>query len=240
MKNIIYFIIFLSVGFCGVAQDGKVIRDGNAVPRDVKGFHAIEVSGGIDLYLSQGPEEAVAVSASDAEYRDRMRTVVSDGVLRIYMDNKPFNWGNWGNRHLKAYVSCKVVDYLRASGGSDVYIQDILKSDKLKMELSGGSDLKGKVTIGELTVHQSGGSDSRVSGTAGQLFVHTSGGSDYHGYELIAEYCQVETSGGSDAYVFVNKELVARASGGSDVHYKGGGVVKEKHTSGAGSVVHVN
>ena len=43
----------------------KVVNDPNAEKREVKGFHAIEVGGGIDLYLSQG-NEAVAVSASEA------------------------------------------------------------------------------------------------------------------------------------------------------------------------------
>ena len=46
----------------------------------------------------------------------------------------------------------------------------------------------------------------------------------------------MEASGGSDAFLTVNKELVATASGGSDVHYRGSGVVKESHASGSGSI----
>jgi hypothetical protein len=236
MKNIYFLLVLTFVSFFAAAQDGKVINDKNAQTRNVRGFHAIEVSGGIDLYLTQGGEEAVAVSAAETEWRDRIRTEVTDGVLRIYMDNKNFRWGNWGNRHLKAYVSCKVLDQLNASGGSDVYLQEAIRSDKLKLELSGGSDLSGKMVIGELSVYQSGGSDTHVSGSAARLFVHTSGGSDYHGYDLAADNCKVEASGGSDAYLTVNKELTASATGGSDVHYRGTGVVRESHASGSGSV----
>lgn len=217
------------------AQGDKVINDHNAQTRSVRGFHAIEISSGIDLYLSQGNEEAVAVSAAEGEWRDRIRTVVADGVLRIYIENNGFHW-NFGNRHLRAYVSCKVLDGIRASGGSDVYMKDAIHSDKLKLDLSGGSDLTGKLLIGDLSIHQSGGSDARVSGTASVLYVHASGGSDYHGYELAADNCRVEVSGGSDAFLTVNKELSASASGGSDVHYRGAGVVKESHASGAGSI----
>lgn len=236
MKNIFFLSVFSIVCLFATAQDNKVINDKNAQKRDVRGFHDVEISGGVDLYLTQSGEDAVAVSASDPEVRDRIRTEVSDGVLRIYLDNKGFHWGNMSNSHMKAYVSCKVLTHLNASGGSDVYLQGVIKADNLKLDLSGGSDLNGKLVIGELSIYQSGGSDSHVSGSANRLFVHASGGSDYHGYDLASDNCKVEVSGGSDAYLTVNKELIASASGGSDVHYKGNGVVRESHASGSGSI----
>ena len=241
MKKALLLTLFAFAGLFSFAQDGKVINDRNAQKRNVQGFHGIHISSGIDLYLSQGNEEAVAVSGADPEWRDRIITRVENGTLHIYLENNGFswrNWGHWGSRHLRAYVSCKVIDQLSASGGSDVYIQDALHSDKLDMHLSGGSDLRGKMTVGDLSITQSGGADSYVSGSAGTLFIHVSGGSDYHGYELTADNCQVEVSGGSDAYLTVNKELTAHASGGGDIHYKGSGRVRESHASGGGSISH--
>jgi hypothetical protein len=238
MKNALLITLFACTILPAFAQDGKVINDKNAQKRNVQGFHGIHISSGIDLYLSQGNEEAVAVSATDPETRDRIVTEVHDGELHIFMENHGFHWGDWNHRHLKAYVSCKVLDELTASGGSDVYLQDAIHGDRLRMNLSGGSDLRGKMTVGELTITQSGGSDSYVSGTAATLYVHTSGGSDYHGYDLAADDGHVEASGGSDAYLTVNKGLTVHASGGSDVHYKGNAVVRESHTSGGGSLSH--
>jgi hypothetical protein len=220
------------------AQERKVINDKNAQKRPAEGFHGIQISAGIDLYLSQGNEEAVAVSAADLDVRDHIKVDVVDGILRIYMDEHGFHYGHWGNQHLKAYVSCKTIDLLHAAGGSDVYFEDPIHSDRLKMNLSGGSDLHGKMIIGELSITQSGGSDSYISGSANTLIVHTSGGSDYHGYDLTADDCHVDVSGGSDAYLTVNKELTASASGGSDVHYKGNGVVRSSSASGSGSISH--
>jgi Putative auto-transporter adhesin, head GIN domain len=236
MKNILLFATISLASLACFGQNNKVINDPNAQKRSVQGFHAIEISSGIDLYLDQSNEEAVAVSASDPEYRDKIKTEVDNGVLRIYLDNKGAHWNWGGNKKLKAYVSCKVIDDLHASGGSDVYIQDPIKSEKLNIDLSGGSDLHGKMVIGDLTVHQSGGSDAFVSGSAGRLTVHASGGSDFHGYDLPADDCRADASGGSDIYMVVNKQLDANASGGSDVHYKGNGVVRESHSSGGGGV----
>jgi len=236
MKNTILLTALSLFTLSSIAQTPQLIDDRNAQKRNVQGFHAIEISSGIDLYLSQGSEEAVAVSASDPDARDRIITEVSGGVLHIYVDNRSFNWGFWRNKHMKAYVSCRLMDQLSASGGSDVFIQDAIHSENLKMHLSGGSDLRGKLNIGDLVISQSGGADVYVSGSARTLNIHTSGGSDYHGYDLAADNCQVEASGGSDAYVFVNKELSAHASGGSDIHYKGNAVLRESHASGAGSI----
>jgi hypothetical protein len=219
-----------------VAQQGKVINDRNAQKRDVRGFHGIEIGGGIDLYLSQGTEEAVAVSAADPADRDLIRTDVDNGVLKIHMDRSAFSGIHWGNRHLKAYVSCKDLDKLHASGGSDVYIQDIIKSGQLSVDLSGGSDLRGKLNVQRLSVYQSGGADSYIDGTAGELHIEASGGSDFHGYDLQADNCDVHASGGSDVHVNVNKELRINTSGGSDVYYKGNGMIRESHTSGGGEV----
>src|ERR1700759_2385372 len=99
MKNIFFLSVFSFVCLFAIAQDNKVINDKNAQKRDVRSFHDVEISGGVDLYLTQSGEDAVAVSASDPEVRDRIRTEVSDGVLRIYLDNKGFHWGNMSNSH---------------------------------------------------------------------------------------------------------------------------------------------
>jgi len=234
MNKIILAAAFLFASVFAYAQNSKVINDPNAQVRNIKGFHAIRVSHGIDLYLSQG-DEAVAISASDADTRNRIITEVENGVLKIYMENKGMHW-DWGNKKMKAYVSCKMLDDLDASGGSDVYTESTIKQEKLTIHLSGGSDLKGKVEVNDLSLHQSGGSDVNISGTVSNLKIDASGGSDFHGYDLASDVCDIEASGGSDMHITVNKELSVSASGGSDVYYKGSGVIKNMHSSGSSSI----
>lgn len=236
MKNTLLLVVASMLSLLAFSQN-DVIDDKNADKRNVTGFHAIQISGGIDLYFSQG-SDAVAVSATNTSDRDRIETEVSGGVLKIYMKKDGLHWNVRGDRKLRAYVSCKVLDALEASGGSDVYIKDILKSDRLNMNLSGGSDLKGKVAIGSLSITQSGGSDSYIGGTASKLSVNASGGSDFHGYDLSAEECDVVASGGSDIHITANKGLSVNASGGSDVSYKGSAVIRNQHSSGSSSINH--
>jgi hypothetical protein len=223
--------ILLLISLMGFAQE-KVIYDPNVIKRAIGSFQAITVSDGIDLYLSQGGEEVLAVSANEISHRDRIKTVVENGVLKIYLEK---GW-NWKFKKLRAYVSVKEISNLRASGGSDIVVKDSLRSDKLNIVLSGGSDFSGRVTANFLTVEQSGGSDMNIKGNVVNAKVGASGGSDFRGYELIAENAILQTSGGSDASITVIKEMAATASGGSDVNYKGNPVVKYRSASGGGSI----
>ena len=228
MKKLLFSL--LVTGLITTASAQKTINDANAEKRNVSGFHAIEVGGGIDLYLSQG-EEAVAVSASKNEYRARIKTEVKNGVLKIWYEWNSNLRFDWSNHKLKAYVSFKDIDRLEGSGGSDISIDGSIKVAKLALEISGGSDFDGKVETSELEIQASGGSDVRISGKATRLTIDASGGSDFKGYDLASDICNVEASGGSDIQVTVNKELSANASGGSDVYYKGTGLIRDLKTS---------
>src|SRR6185503_11020599 len=177
------FSLLVVLGLIVTASAQKTVNDANAEKRNASGFHAIEVSGGIDLYLSQG-EEAVAVSASKTDYRDKIITEVKDGVLKIWFDWKNSSKFNWDNHKLKAYVSVKNLDKLHASGGSDIDIDGTLKTTKLDMNISGGSDFNGKVESDDLVIEASGGSDVDISGKAARLTIDVSGGSDFKGYDL--------------------------------------------------------
>ncbi|RYY38917.1 MAG: DUF2807 domain-containing protein [Chitinophagaceae bacterium] len=234
MKKI-FFAALLVLGLGASAQ--KTIHDDMAQVRTVTSFHGIRVQAGIDLYLSEG-EPAVAVSGRTTEFRERIRTTVENGILRIWYETSGGGGVVWGNgRNLKAYVSAKMLDQLSASGGSDVYVDGTLRAQSLRLDLSGGSDFKGAVAVqADLQADLSGGSDANITGTAASLKVSASGGSDFKGLGLTVETCTAEASGGSDVDVTVNREIRARASGGSDVHYRGAATLTESHKSGGSDI----
>jgi hypothetical protein len=235
MKKLVLLFIAFSMAAGSFAQD-KAVNDPNAQKRSVSGFRAISVSGGIDLFLTQSSEEAVAVSASKEEYVNKIKTVVENGVLKMYYDSDNwFSWG-WSSRKLKAYVSVKTLEGLTGSGGSDILVSGQLNVAALDLDLSGGSDFRGTINATSLDLDLSGGSDANISGRTGSLVVDASGGSDVNAFGLSADTCVATCSGGSDINVTVNKELSASASGGSDVHYRGNATIKKNSSSGGGSV----
>ena len=235
MKKIFSILLFVCPVYL-FAQDKTVINDKNAEPRNVKGFHAIKVSDGIDLYISYG-DEAAAVSASEIRYRDRIKIEVENGVLKIWYDRDELNKIMFTNkRNLRAYVSYKELDAITASAGSDVLVDGVIKGNSLSLKISSGSDFKGNVEVNELTVDQSSGSDIKIGGKTNTVTIEASSGSDFNGYDLTTDKCIARCSSGSDINITVNKELQAKASSGSDIHYKGNADVINVTKSSGGSV----
>jgi hypothetical protein len=232
-----FLLLLVSAAFVMSVQAQKTINDPNAEVRNVGSFHAIRVSNAIDLYISQSGSEAVAVSASDERYRNRIKTEVDNGVLKIWFDHDN-DWKLWntGNKKLKAYVSVRELERLTASGACDVMIDGVLRSNSLNINLSGASDLKGNIEVSTLNIDQSGASDVTISGRTGSLKIEVSGASSFRGFDLATENCQARASGASDIKITVTKELNAKASGASSIQYKGNAVIRELHSSGASSV----
>lgn len=231
MKKITILLVALVTTLVMRAQQ---TNDPNAEIRKAENYHGISISNAFDVYLTQGNEEAVAVSASETKFRDRIKVEVKDGILKIWYDSQG-KWGR-GNKKLKAYISFKSIDKLNVSGACDVFISGTLKAGKLSVNLSGASDIKGKLEVDDLRADLSGASDMNVTGTVRELDIEASGASNFRGFDLVTDMCNARASGASDIRVTVNKELSAHASGASDVQYKGSGVIRDIKTSGASSV----
>jgi hypothetical protein len=235
-KVLVFFVGCLLV--LSVRAQQTVIQDPNAELRPVKGYHGIRVSSAINLYLSQGQEEKVVVSAKDIKMRDKIITEVVDGILIIRVEGS-WKWWHMGNSKLKAYVSYTTLDEITASGASDVYVDGVITGDKLTLDLSGASDFKGAVKVNALSLEQSGASDSHITGqVSGTATIRSSGASDVKGYDLVIEECSAHASGASDIRITVNKQIDADATGASSIYFKGAGVLRESHSSGASNVGH--
>ncbi len=229
-------LILLLISVLSISVFAQNINDPNAIVREAKNFHGISVSNAFDVYLVQSNEEAVAVSAATEKDREMIKVEVKNGILYVGLQNKGWKW-NSGKKNMKAYISFKNIDQLTISGACDVYIGGTLKAASLAINQSGASDLKeGKLDVEKLTIELSGASDMKITGRAGQVSIDASGASSFKGYDLATDICNIKASGASDIKITVNKELSANASGASDIHYKGEGVVRDLRSSGSSSV----
>jgi Putative auto-transporter adhesin, head GIN domain len=230
MKSLL--LLFTTV-ILSVVSFAQQINDANAEVREAKNYRGIAVSNAFDVYLSQGNEEAVAVSAVSIKERENITVVVKDGILHIGL-----NKGKWngGNKRLKAYISFKEIERLDVSGACNVYMSGTLKANILSINQSGASDLKIKLQVNKLSIDLSGASDMVVTGSALQLSIEASGASKCKAFDLATDICNARASGASDIRITVNKELSAEASGASDVKYKGEGVIRDIKSSGSSKV----
>jgi hypothetical protein len=239
MKRIIMIAALLFTSIAAVKAQ-EVVYDANAEVRPAGKFSAIEVSGTISLYLSQGNETAVAVSAGEEKYNNKIKTEVKNGVLKISVDAGVWNGFSWSNRKLKAYVSVPEVNRLDVSGASYINISGSLKASSLNLSVSGASEIKGDVQLKSLKADLSGASVIRLTGTAENASIDASGAARANIFELKVDNGNVEASGASHIAITVNKELNASASGGSSIQYKGDAVAKTTNASAGASIKNKN
>ena len=234
MKKIVLFLAACCFVFITNAQNDIVV-DANASVRIVAGqFDAIKVSGGIDLYLSQADNVAIAVSASNENFKEGIKTIIEDGTLKIFYKGE--NSWRKKDRKMRVYVSFKDIKKLEASGACDVIVTGSISTPTLAIQMSGACDFSGNIKADVLKLNLTGASDAKISGTAATAFIESSGASDVKAYDLVTNICKVNVSGASDVFITVNTELTASATGASDINYKGNALIKEMHSSGASSV----
>jgi hypothetical protein len=213
----------------------NLVYDENAQVRKVSNFHSVSVGSGIRLFLSQGKEQAVAVSAEDSKFTEKIITEVKDGILKIRVENKM--WNGWrGDKKLKAYVTVTQLNYLDVSGGSVAKLADEISVTTLDADVSGGSIVEGKLKGNSFKVDLSGGSIATLDGSFDNASIEASGGSIFKDFSLAVNTCNVDASGGSIINISINKELKADASGGSIINYKGNGVISSVDASGGSSI----
>lgn len=237
MKKLTVSLILAFLATALWAQNEKsVVVDANAEVRKVSGFNKVEVSGAIDLYISQGTEEAAAVSATSDEIRSRIKTEVRGGTLYISLDGKGLNWKLWSNNKMKAYITFVNLNGIEASGACNVRTSGKIKSSNLTLEMSGASDFNGELEVDKLRVDASGASNYKLIGTATVASMDATGACNIKAYDLKTEQCKATASGASNIWLTVQKELNANASGGSNILYKGEGLIRNISSSGGASV----
>jgi hypothetical protein len=132
--------LFAACCFVFIAEaQNDIVVDANASVRNLTGqFDAIKVSGGIDLYLSQADNVAIAVIAGNENYKEGIKTVIEDGTLKIFYKGE----NSWRKKDRKMrYVSFK--DIKLGIGACDVIFTVSVLFTAIQM--SGACDFSGSV-----------------------------------------------------------------------------------------------
>lgn len=211
----------------GVKGNGNVTTTNREIHGD---FNAIEVSRGLDVYLTQGESSTVKVQA-DENLQDIIRTEIENGVLIIYAED---NISSAASK--KVMVNFKTIERISTSSGSDLISTNLITAETLKIETSSGSDVELDVDVKNLICESSSGSDIKLSGTTNTFRAEASSGSDIKAAKLKAVKTRAEANSGSDITVNTSEELTAYANSGGDIKYYGNPDKVEKNDGPSGSV----
>jgi len=223
MQKVFFSLLLIIAGFTVNAQN--VVHDENAQVRTVASFSKIEISSAINLYLSQGTTQGVAVSSEDPNAISKIRTEVKNDVLKIYVENGAWNGWNWGNKHLRAYVTFTTLEKLDASGACSVELTDPITVGNFNLELSGASNMKGTITGQDINFELSGASNAKINFTANAFAISQSGASNFKG-NMTSEKADFDLTGASVTEVEgTTASLIISAGGASN--FKGNDLTAE-------------
>lgn len=236
MKKI-FSAFFLLFSLSAFAQDNKELDNGYTQKRVIMGsFNAIEVTDGIDLFLTQGTADSLMISAADEKYFARFKTDVINGTLKIYYESKGIKWVSGEKGRFKAYLTFKSLEKLMASSGSTVNLKNKLELGDLDLQITSGAVFNGGINAKLINVAQNSGAVVNISGKADKMVIVISSGGMFKGYELAVDNCIATSSSGANVQITINKELTATVSSGGGIHYKGDALIRDISKKSGGVV----
>ncbi|QNM86954.1 DUF2807 domain-containing protein [Polaribacter pectinis] len=238
MKNSITKIIailFVASVFssCGVDMFNRVNGNRNVVTEERKAsdnFTGIKVSTGIDLYITQGSKNKITIEA-DENLHDIIRTDIEDGVLKIYSEKNI-----WKAKARKVYVTITNLDLLKATSGSDVYSENVIKTDEISISATSGADIRIAVDAVSVETSSTSGADIKISGTTTNHASSATSGASIEAYDLESKNTIAKATSGADINIYASVNLEAKATSGGDIDFRGNPKKINKKSTSGGSV----
>jgi hypothetical protein len=218
IKFISLVIVSLALNACqfnsftfnkGVRGNGVVVTEERSF--NDESFNRIEVSTGINLFLTQSDSPSISVQA-DENIQELIITKVENGTLKIFMDKSTHHVSS-----KKVVVNFITIDQVKASSGSEVFSTNTLKIPSLDLSSSSGSEIELTVETTHITSSSSSGSQLKLEGKTKEFVGNASSGSQLNASKLTAQFCEVKASSGADLSVKCLEEFDANASSGANI-----------------------
>lgn len=211
----------------GLEGNGNVITQERKISTD---FNAIEVSRGLEVYLTQDTETRLVVEA-DENLHDIIITEVVNGVLEITSDD------NIKSAKAKRIIlSTNNIDTIDTSSGAYLRSENTLKMETLVLESTSGSHIDLVVSVNSLRCEASSGAGQKLNGQTDNLIAEASSGSYIKASDLEAKTSRVSASSGANISVNTLNELTANASSGANIKYLGNPEKINKSNGVSGSI----
>ena len=238
MKKAVFLSIGLILSLTSCVFDGwgtMISGNGNVVEetRDITGFTGVEVSTGINVYLTEGDGFEVVVEA-DENLQDVILTEMNGDRLVVRTDHVNIRSAT----SKKVHVTLPELSELKISSAGDCVGQTPFHCENLRLSISSAGDLTLEVEADRIDLDISSSGDARISGSAEVFDVNLSSAGDLHAFDLVAGKVDVSVSSAGDARVHATEEITMNASSAGNIYYTGDATVVRSRSSSAGDIVH--
>ena len=138
---------------------------------------------------------------------------------------------------LNLYITTRKIIDFKASGDSNITLENELISPNINIEVTGDSNFAGAITTSNLKILARGDSKVDVYGNADDLNAILQGDSKLDDYDLLVKDLKIKLSGDSTAHLSVSESIDVDASGDSYLYYKGEATIIFERLTGGSRII---
>lgn len=186
--------------------------------KNIDPFTSLDVSTNITVDLVEADDYRL-------EYKmikgDAEGLVISQSGNNLKITTK--NKGRWTGSNVKAKITLYTprISSIDASAGSSVSSRDVFQSDAISLESSSGASINVKLEANSIEGSVSSGGSIVVTGKSDNTKIEASSGGSFNGIDLETKNAKAESSSGGSVKIWCTQDIVADASSGGSIRYKG-------------------
>lgn len=205
-----------------------------SVEKSIAGNSKLEVSSLFQVHITFTDTEEKLIVEANENLHQYIKVEDKNGWLKIKFKNNISLLGD--QSVLNIYISTKHINEYQVDGASSVILENELFADDINIDIDGASHFSGTIYSNNLNANLSGASTINVNGYAAFLDVVANGAGIVKSYDLESNQLDADLNGASEVQATITEKLWVKANGGSNVFYKGNGVVHHQDLSGGSSI----
>ena len=211
----LFLIAITAITLASCSKDDYT-GSGNTVSefRDVNLFTKLSSEGNFVVNITQGPTQSLEIIADD-NIIDRVKTAVSDGLLKIYLED-----GNYKNTYLEANITVADLNGIKNKGTGDITVFELQNAGIMEIENIGTGNIA-------------------IAGYTDNLTIINEGSGTINCAEFMAANTDLRIEGSGDSEVYCTESLKVNIEGSGNVYYKGSPSMIID-ISGSGKVIPMN
>lgn len=200
---------------------------------DVKDFKGISIRVPADVEIFQAKDYKVQILAPESIIEKLEVEVCGDEL--VIKSKKRLNM-SYNENDFIIRVWSPVFERIEIQGSSDIEAKTAIKSDKLKIDISGSGDVEiQNVSASYININTSGSGDVEIAGVTENVKIDISGSGEVDAEKLTSKNAQISIMGSGDVEVNASETIKGSSCGSGDIVIYGGALL-DIRTSGSGSV----
>ena len=229
-------LICIAIGLSSCIDNFTVIGNGHSATenRGTTYFDEVKSSGSYEVYISQGDDYLVEVTA-ETNLLPYIITEVDNNRLKIRTQGL-HNLHN--TRPMKVFVTTPHLNKVTLSGSG--YIEtDHFAASQFDINLSGSGSIATSIDVDKLDAGISGSGEIRIDGYCNHSDLFISGSGNIKSYDLEERFCQATISGSGSIFANVSDGIDVNISGSGNFYFIN---TPEIHSSisGSGKIINDN